>query len=97
MSLSTRTVFPTVPPRIECAITARPMSNRHGFPVIGNEVGAAGRDPPGPCHCGRTQLVRAFSFATRTSPNSGADIGCCPVISSRSTTTLLCQFATVST
>ncbi|XHO74520.1 hypothetical protein BCC0238_004095 [Burkholderia gladioli] len=47
-----------------------------------------------PSHAQRT---RAFNFSTSTSPNSGADIGCCPVISSRSTTTLLCQFATEST
>jgi len=42
-----------------------------------------------------SQLGRLASFATRTSPNSFADIGCWPVMSSRSTTTLLCQFATV--
>jgi len=62
------------------------MTRRAGVPrpEPGDLLGASG----GPC---------SFSLATRASPKAGADIGCWPVISSRSTTTLGCQLAMVST
>src|SRR5262249_29250123 len=41
--------------------------------------------------------ILALSFATNASPTASADKGCCPVTSSRSSMTLLCQSATAST
>ncbi|RDT00729.1 hypothetical protein DWU95_27350, partial [Burkholderia contaminans] len=65
------------------------MSNRHGRPVIGNEVGAARHDPAGRCHRSRPQFVPASSSATGTSPHSGAHTASPPLLTSRSTTHLL--------